>query len=42
MDLTGITFDATTLQAGALIVLGFTALVASIGAVIGLFRRGGK
>jgi len=42
MDLTGIAFDTTTLEAGGLLVLGFVVLVASIGAVIGLIRRGGS
>lgn len=39
--LTGITFDDTTLTAGAVLVLGFVVLIASAKAVIGMIKAGG-
>ncbi|MHB1351558.1 MAG: hypothetical protein ACYCYR_17025 [Desulfobulbaceae bacterium] len=42
MDLTGIAFDTATLQAGALLVLGFVVAVASIKAVISMIRYAGS
>jgi len=41
MDLTGIVFDTTTLEAGGLLVIGFVAMYASIRAVINMVRRDG-
>lgn len=40
VDLTGVTYDTTTLETGAVVVIGFVVLVGSIVALINMFRRG--